>query len=39
MIDIFKGILGIIGASFIIGGLLVVAVMMIQDIRKYIRNR
>jgi hypothetical protein len=30
--------LGIIGASFALGGLLVVAVMMIQDIRKYIRK-
>jgi len=30
--------LGTIGAAFIIGGLLVVGVMMVQDIRKYIRN-
>jgi hypothetical protein len=36
MVELF---LGTIGAAFIIGGLLVVAVMMIQDIRKYIRNR
>ena len=31
--------LGIIGASFALGGLLVVGVMMVQDIRKHIRNR
>jgi len=31
--------LGIIGASFALGGLLVVGVMIVQDIRKYVRNR
>jgi len=36
MVELF---LGTIGASFALGGLLVVGVMMVQDIRKYVRNR
>ena len=36
MVELF---LGTIGAAFIIGGFLVVLAMIVQDIRKYLRNR
>lgn len=39
MINMIKFILGLIGAGFILGGLLVVFIFMIKDIFKQIKNR
>ena len=36
MVELF---LGIVGAAFVIGGFLVVFAMIVQDIRKYFKNR
>ena len=36
MVELF---LGIVGAAFTIGGFLVVLAMIVQDIRKSLRNR
>jgi hypothetical protein len=36
MVELF---LGIVGAAFVIGGFLVVLAMIVQDIRKSLRNR